>query len=77
MVKRTVFTAPQISDFHYALKKGSVNDENNRKGVINIFFRAVFLWDDWLMLMLNSGDRPIEIDGSLLAEIEADNAACG
>ncbi|WP_312940048.1 recombinase family protein [Oscillibacter sp.] len=77
MNKQVVFTAPQISAFLYALKKGGINDEHNRKGIINIFLRAVYLWDDKFTLILNGGDRPIEIDGSLLDEIEADNAACG
>lgn len=77
MNKQVVFTAPQISAFLYALKKGSINHEHNRKGIINIFLRAVYLWDDKFTLILNGGDRPIEIDGSLLDEIEADNAACG
>lgn len=77
MNKQIVFTAPQISAFLYALKKGSVNDEHNRKGIINIFLRAVYLWDDRLTLILNGGERPIEIDSSLLDEIEADNASIG
>lgn len=75
MNRQIVFTAPQISAFLYALKKGSVNDEHNRKGIINIFLRAVYLWDDRFTLILNGGDRQIEINGSLLDEIEADNAA--
>lgn len=77
MNKQIVFTVPQISTFLYALKKGSINDENNRKGIINIFLRAVYLWDKKFTMILNGGDRPIEIDGSLLDEIEANNAAFG
>lgn len=75
MNRQFVFTAPQISAFLHSLKKGNVNDEHNRKGIINIFLRAFYLWDDKFTLILNGGDRPIEIDGTLLDEIEADNAA--
>lgn len=75
MNKQIVFTAPQISAFLYTLKKGGVNDEHNRKGIINIFLRAVYLWDDRFTLILNGGDRPIEIESNLLDEIEADSAA--
>lgn len=77
MNKQIVFTAPQISAFLYALKKGSINDEHNRKGIINIFLRAVYLWDDRLTLILNGGERSIEVDSSLLDEIQADNASFG
>lgn len=71
--KQLVFTAPQIRAFLYSLKKGNVNDETNRKGIVNIFLRAVYLYDDRFSLVLNSGDKPIIIDDILLDEIEADN----
>lgn len=73
--KQVIFTAPQIEAFLYSLKKGKLDDERNRKGIINIFLRAVYLWDDRLTLILNGGDKPITIDDVLLDEIEADNKA--
>lgn len=73
--KQVIFTAPQIEAFLYSLKKGKVDDENNRKGIINIFLRAVYLWDDKITLILNGGDKPITIDDILLDEIEVDNGA--
>jgi len=73
--KQIVFTAPQIEAFLYSLKKGKVDDENNRKGIINIFLRAVYLWDDKITLILNGGDTPITIEDILLDEIEANNEA--
>ena len=54
----------------YSLKRGNVNDENNRRGMVNIFLRAVYLYDDRMTLILNGGDRPITIDDILLGEIE-------
>lgn len=73
--KQIVLTAPQIEAFLYSLKKGKVNDERSRKGIINIFLRAVYLWDDKITLVLNGGEKPITIDDILLDEIEADNKA--
>ena len=75
MNRQIVFTAPQIKAFLTSLKKGNINDENNRKGFVNIFVRAIYLWDDKKMtLILNGGGKPIEIDDILLDEIEEDNA---
>jgi hypothetical protein len=74
MNRQIVFAAPQIRAFLYSLKKGNVNDENNRKGIINIFLRAVYLWDDRFTLILNGGDKPIILEDIPLEEIEAGNA---
>ena len=70
MGKQVTFTAPQIKAFLYSLKRGNVNDENNRWGMVNIFLRAIYLYDDRMTLILNGGDRPITIDDILLDEIE-------
>lgn len=70
MGKQVTFTTPQIKAFLYSLKRGNVNDENNRRGMVNIFLRAVYLYDDRMTLILNGGDRPITIDDILLDEIE-------
>ena len=70
MGKQVTFTAPQIKAFLYSLKRGDVNDENNRRGMVNIFLRAIYLYDDRMTLILNGGDRPITIDDILLDEIE-------
>ena len=70
MRKQITFTAPQIKSFLYSLKRGNINDENNRKGIVNIFLRAVYLYDDRMTLILNGGDRQITIDDTLLDEIE-------
>lgn len=70
MSKQVVFTAAQIKTFLYSLKKGNVNDENTRRGLINIFLRAIYLYDDRMTLLFNGGDRPITIDDFLINEIE-------
>ncbi len=70
MGKEITFTAPQIKAFLDALKRGNINDENTRRGLVNIFVRAIYLYDDRMTLILNGGERPITIDDILLDEIE-------
>lgn len=70
MGKQITFTAPQIKAFLQGLKRGSIDDENNRRGMINIFLQAVYLYDDKMTLILNGGERPLTIDNILLDEIE-------
>lgn len=55
-------------------ERGKVDDENNRKGIVNFFVRAIYLWDFKMTIILNGGGKPIEIDDILLDEIEACNA---
>lgn len=71
MGKQVFFTADQVRAFLYTLKTGDINDKDNRRGLINIFLRALYLFDDRMTLILNSSDRPIIIDDILLDEIEA------
>lgn len=73
MSKDVVYTEAQIYNFLHSLKEGNLNDENNRRGIINIFLHSIYLQDDRFTLMLNGGDKPIVIDDILLDEIEADN----
>ena len=70
MGKLVTFTAPQIKAFLYSLKRGDVNDENSRRWMVNIFLRAIYLYDDRMTPILNGGDRSITIDDILLDEIE-------
>lgn len=71
MSKQVIFTAPQIRSFLYSLKKGDIDDDNNRRGLVNIFLRAIYLKDDRFTLILNGGNKPTVIDDILLDEIEA------
>ncbi|MDL2220462.1 recombinase family protein [Eubacteriales bacterium OttesenSCG-928-N14] len=70
MNRQVVFTAPQIRAFLHALKKGNINDASNRKGIINIFLQAVYLWDDRFTLILNGGDKSLSLEDIPLDEIE-------
>ncbi len=49
---------------------GDKNDENVKRGIINVFLRAVYLYDGTSNLILNGSDKPIYIDNILLDEIE-------
>ena len=70
MGKQVTLTAPQVRAFLYALKCGDIDDENTRRGIINIFLRAIYLYDDRMTLIFNGGERPIILDDVLLDEIE-------
>ena len=52
-----------------------MNDETKRRGIINIFLSAIYLWDDKVTLVLNGGNVPIVIEDIPLDEIEMDNEA--
>lgn len=70
MNKQVRLSAPDIRAYLYALKHGDKNDENTKRGIINIFLRAVYLFDETFTLILNGSDKPIVIDDILLDEIE-------
>ncbi len=70
MGKQVTLSAPQIRVYLNALKRGNFNDENTKRGIINIFLKAVYLYDDRFTLILNGSDKPITIDDALLDEIE-------
>ena len=61
---------PTSRAYLYALKHCDKNDENTKRGIINIFLRAVYLFDETFTLILNGSDKPIVIDDILLDEIE-------
>jgi len=73
MSREITFTEPQVKAFLHSLKKGSITDEQNRRGIINIFLQAIYLKDDSFTLMLNGGSKPIVIDDILLDDIESAN----
>ena len=63
-------TVPQIKFFLSELKKGNINDNKYRKTLINTFVNAIYLFDDKMTIIFNSGDAPVTVDGELLADIE-------
>lgn len=70
MTKQVRLSAPDIRAYLYELKRGDKNDDTTKRGIINIFLQAVYLYDDRFTLILNGSDKPIVIDDILLDEIE-------
>ena len=70
MGKQVMLSAPDVRAYLYALKHGDKNDENVKRGIINVFLRAVYLYDGTFNLILNGSDKPSFIDNILLDEIE-------
>ena len=68
-------TAPEIIFFLTQLKKGNVNDIKYRKALISVFVNAIYLYDDKITFIFNSQDRPVEINASLLVDIESSSMA--
>ena len=68
-------TVTDIKFFLKQLQKGKADDIRYRKTLINVFVNAIYLYDDKISFIFNSGDTPITIDDKLLSDIEADNKA--
>lgn len=68
--KQVNFTAAQVRAFLYALKHGDASDPAVHRGLINIFVNAVYLYDDKMTLILNTGRTSITVDNALLEEID-------
>lgn len=69
----TILTEPQIKFFLTSLKKGNANDIKYRKALIATFINAIYLYDDKVTFIFNSGDNPVTINDTLLSDIEANN----
>lgn len=39
--------------------------------LITVFVNSIYLYDDKITLIFNSGDKPVSVDDKLLSEIEA------
>ena len=63
-------TAPEIKFFLTALKKGDPDTAKHKKTLIAIFVNAIYLYDDKITLIFNSGDKPVTITNDLLNDIE-------
>ncbi|MBQ4604266.1 MAG: helix-turn-helix transcriptional regulator, partial [Clostridia bacterium] len=70
MNKQVVYTEPQIRHYLISLRTGDLNDINIRRGFINIFVRAIYLYDDKMTIYLNSSDKETVIDDILIDETE-------
>lgn len=60
----------EIKAFFYKLKNGNQNDTLCRRGLINIFVSAVYLYDDKMTIYFNGSEKPIVITDILLEGTE-------
>lgn len=68
-----MLTIPKVKFFLTDLKKGNINDIKYRKTLISVFVNAIYLYDDKITLIFNSGDKPVTINDLLLSEIEKEH----
>ena len=66
-------TAAHIRFFLNSLKNGDINDMKYRKLLVDVFINAIYLYDDKLTLIFNSGDKPVTVNDKLLSMIEDNN----
>lgn len=71
MGRLVILTEPQVKSFLTHLRTGDINSLSNRRGLINIFVRAIDLYDGRFTLILNGSGQPVEVTDILLDEIEA------
>jgi len=64
-------TVEEVKFFLNQLKKGNVDNIQYRKTLINVFINAIYLYDDRMVIIFNSGDKPVTVTDKLLSEIEA------
>lgn len=51
------------------LKKGNINDMKYRKTLISVFVNRIYLYDDRMTIIFNSGDEPVTLTDLLLSEV--------
>ena len=61
----------EIKFFLTQMKNGNVDDLMYRKTLINTFINRIYLYDDKLTIIFNTGDKPVEVDDKLLSDIES------
>lgn len=70
-----LLTDKEVKFFLSELRKGEADSLSYRKALINVFVNAVYLYDDKITIIFNSGDKPITIDDNLLSNIEESDRA--
>lgn len=68
--KQVKLTVPEVKFFLNALKKGNADSIKHQKTLIAIFVNAIYLYDDKITLIFNSGDKAVTVDADLLSKIE-------
>ena len=71
MKRLVILTEPQIRAFLKKLQASDMNDINDRRGLINIFVREIYLKNDRFTMILNGSGQPVEVTDLLLDDLEA------
>ena len=66
-------TEQQVRFFLTALKNGDVDDVKYRKALISVFVNKIYLYDDKITFIFNSGAIPVTVDADLIDFIEEQN----
>ena len=61
----------EIRFFLTQMKNGNANDIMYRKALINTFINRIYLYDDKLTIIFNTGDKEVNVDDKLLSDIES------
>jgi hypothetical protein len=64
-------TETQIRFFLNQMKKGDINDIKYRKTLIDIFINKIYLYDDKMTITFTTQDKQVDIDKSLLNDLES------
>lgn len=64
-------TVPQVKFFLTQIRNGDANDIRYRKTLVSVLVNAIYLYDDKITFILNTGETPEEITDTLLDEIES------
>jgi len=64
---------PEIRFFLTEIKKGDINDINNRRMLITVLINRIYLYDDKITVIINAAKHPLEISHSLINDIELCN----
>ncbi len=68
--KQVKLTIPEVKFFLTALKRGDPDNIKHRKTLIAIFVNSIYLYDDRVTIIFNSGDKPVNVSADLLNRIE-------
>ena len=71
MKRLVILTEPQIHLFLKKLQASDMNDINDRRSLINIFVREIYLKNDRFTMILNGSGQPVQVNNILLDDIEA------
>ena len=60
MKKAVILTVSQVKFFLIQLKRGNINDIKYKRMLINTLINKVYLYDDNILIIFNTQDKPYE-----------------